>query len=271
MRIEDVILVSDLDGTIVPISGRISEKNIKAVKRFKQLGGVFTVATGRSPESAYEYLNLLSVDGIIIANNGATLYDVKNRKTVWSKCLEPSYKAIVRNVLKDFPQAAVQIITDDSRCYFANRNSLTESYENISGIQSEYITEEQYPSNCCKVLFALDRDDKIVSDFIDYTSSQSYDGAVLVQSGAAYFELMCEGLSKGSAFERLVQAYGKSIDNSAAIGDFYNDVEMIKKAAIGAAVSNAVDEVKESADTIVKSCEDDGLADFIDYLLTKVI
>lgn len=265
MKVKDITLVSDLDGTIVPISGIVSQKNIDAINKFQQLGGSFAVATGRSPNAAKNILETLGVDGIIIANNGALIYDIKNQKSLWCKYLNESYKKVVAYAKKNYPNVGIELITDKSEYFIASKNERTSEIVRGSSFSSNYVEEKDYPNNCCKVLFVPNEDE--FRPFVEDMLKQGFSNMEFVESGGNCFEMMAGGISKGYPFERLVGFYGKELANSAAIGDFYNDIEMLEKAAIGAAVGNAVDEAKKVANIIVKSCEEDGLADFIDYLI----
>jgi Cof subfamily protein (haloacid dehalogenase superfamily) len=267
MRVNDITLVSDLDGTIIPHSGIISQKNIDAIRKFEELGGSFAIATGRSPIMAKGILETLGVEGLIIANNGAVIYDVKNQKTVWCKYLDQSYKQVVAYARQKYPNVAVELITDDNQYYIVSSNEITNHYANTPGFFHLDVGEQDYPNNCCKVLFVPT--DEEFDIFIQDMLQQNFPDMEFVKSGGNCFEMMAGGVTKGYPFERLVSLYGKKLEHSAAIGDFYNDIEMIKKAAIGAAVGNAVDEVKALASVIVKTCDDDGLADFIDYLIAQ--
>ncbi|WMJ23117.1 Cof-type HAD-IIB family hydrolase [Paludicola sp. MB14-C6] len=267
MRVKDITLVSDLDGTIVPISGIVSEKNKQAIKKFQELGGTFAVATGRSPISAKSILEALDVDGIIIANNGALIYDIKNKKSLWCKYLEPSYKQVVAYAKHHYPNVGIELITDDGRYYIASSNERVAEIIRGTNFSVNYVEEKDYPDCCCKVLFVPNDDE--FRPFVEDMLNQRFEDMEFVESGGNCFEMMASGISKGYPFERLIGFYNKKLSDSAAIGDYYNDVEMLKKAAIGAAVENAVKDVKKAANIIVKSCEDDGLADFIDYLINN--
>ena len=62
MKIADILLVSDLDGTLIGKDHQIPERNLEAIKRFKEKGGKFCVATGRSIESGRPYyLSLIHI------------------------------------------------------------------------------------------------------------------------------------------------------------------------------------------------------------------
>ena len=70
---EHTILLSDLDGTLIPRGGRVSEGNRAAIERFVRGGGRFGVATGRTPEAAGGYISGLSIGAPSVFFNGAML------------------------------------------------------------------------------------------------------------------------------------------------------------------------------------------------------
>ncbi len=268
MTIKDLILVSDLDGTIIPNSGKISQKNLDAIKKFRELGGTFTIATGRSPIQAKAFLDEMGIDGPMIANNGAAIYDPKTDENLWVKNFDESYKDVILDVKKQFPHIGIVSISGKDKYEVISNNSIVEKYSKISEAIYQRAVNDEIPDNCCKVLFAVTESE--LSEVSTYLFSKNYDNVDFVLSGGNCLEMMSKGISKGYPFERLIQIYGKKLENSVAIGDYNNDVEMIEKAGIGVAVENALDNVKAVANLIVKSCEDDGIADLIEYLINNI-
>lgn len=268
MKIKDLILISDLDGTIVPHSGEISQTNLDAIARFRRADGTFAVASGRSPIQARRVCDVLGIDGMIICNNGATIYNVASGTNVWSQPLEPRYKELVSYVIDKYDCVGVQAISGDNKYYVLKSTPfLMEAIMNIKDSQFDCKDPDELPDNICKVLFLIDFDrfDEVVADIL----SQPFDEFSLVQSGGACLEMMSGGINKSYPMGKLAEHYDKTIDNVVAIGDYYNDMEMLKHAHFSAAVGNAPRQVKAHADVVVKSCEDDGLAEFINILFNK--
>ena len=69
------MIISDLDGTLIPRGGLISAENKAAIKSFVAEGGRFAIATGRTPEAAAGYVDGLPINAPSIFFNGAMLYD----------------------------------------------------------------------------------------------------------------------------------------------------------------------------------------------------
>ena len=81
-----------------------------------------------------------------------------------------------------------------------------------------------------------------------------------------FLEILPKENSKGKALRRLCEILGIPPENSVAVGDYENDIEMITSAGIGAAVDNAQDSVKEAADIVLPSCEEDAIMHLICFL-----
>lgn len=97
---DGIILISDMDGTIINSDKKISERDKKAINYFKENGGLFTIATGRMLPSANRYVLDLDLSLPIILYNGGKIYDYKEEKTLKEYYLEEHRKEIIN--LKKF-------------------------------------------------------------------------------------------------------------------------------------------------------------------------
>ena len=88
----------------------------------------------------------------------------------------------------------------------------------------------------------------------------------IVRSEPYFLEVTEVGIDKASTLTGMVKKLGKSVDNLICCGDGFNDLSMIKAAGIGVAMSNAQDKVREAADYITKSNDEDGIVDVIEKL-----
>lgn len=265
MKIEDILVVSDLDGTLVPISQQISVKNIEAIRRFRDLGGGFTIATGRSPLSAGHFLSQLGVEAPIIANNGAVLYDATSKKTIWHKPLPPNFRAIVRQTKETFPSIGIEVITAQDEYYLVSHSELLCGVNTVSGFSYKECDVDDLPDDSCKVLFIMHPHefDAVVNEIL----SHHYAGVDFVKSGGDCFEMMAEQINKGYPLGELAKACGKAVRGIVAVGDYYNDIEMLREATLGVTLENAPEDIKQKADMVVPSCEDDGVAYLLEYLI----
>ena len=82
-------------------------------------------------------------------------------------------------------------------------------------------------------------------------------------------EIVAKEVDKGKATHRLAEILNIDQENIGAIGDYYNDVEMLREVDIPAVTAGAPDDLKQMAKYITCPCRDGAVADFIDYLISK--
>lgn len=265
---EDCLLVSDIDGTLVS-EGEIPERNLAAIAEFKRQGGRFTIATGRSVESTRRFYQKSGANCAAVTFNGALLYDFENDEIIWETGLPDSAKDLLPPLLSRFPGVGVEVHCG-RRLYVVNRTPDIDhhlAYESIpaADISLNRLPEERWT----KVLFASS-DEKQMAALHVYTADLEISGAYFLKTAPVYYELTCGGANKGAGLIRLAEAVGVSRDRVFAIGDYFNDKEMIENAAVGAFVRGAPEVLRPSADYIACSCEEGAVADFIAYLTHRM-
>ncbi|MEE0782141.1 MAG: HAD family hydrolase, partial [Sellimonas sp.] len=117
MKLEDILLISDMDGTLLPSGGKLSETCKAEIAAFRELGGNFTLATGRSPMGVLPYLEELKLDGFVIVNNGAGIYDIGTKEMTWCQHLPPHFRGIVADIAVKFPRVALEVLDESDRHY----------------------------------------------------------------------------------------------------------------------------------------------------------
>ncbi|HAS78146.1 MAG TPA: Cof-type HAD-IIB family hydrolase, partial [Ruminococcus sp.] len=83
--ISKILLITDLDGTLLTKDKTISETDLEAINSFRKKGGLFSVATGRTIQAVKPYFDILKPDMPVILYNGAMIYDPKNKKIIRSE------------------------------------------------------------------------------------------------------------------------------------------------------------------------------------------
>lgn len=268
--ISKVLLITDLDGTLLPESKIISETDLNAINDFRAKGGLFTVATGRTIQSMQNYFDILKLEIPAILYNGAMIYDTNSKKVLYSQNLDISAKETVRLILDKFPFVACEILKADG-VYIVRNNEYEQNHTEVCKVSPVYCNlDDMECEGWLKVLFAMnpEKSDEVWNFVSILENSKDF-----IRSSSTFIELLPCNISKGSALKKYKEITG--LDNSykiVATGDYNNDVEMIKYADIGIAPSNACDEVKQFSDFISeKSCEENALADAVKYIFTEVI
>ena len=89
----------------------------------------------------------------------------------------------------------------------------------------------------------------------------------MVRSGDFFIDFMRPHVNKGTALARYASAKGIALEHVVAVGNYNNDIEMLKCAGMGIAVANATEDVKQVADVIVASNNESGVAEAIALIL----
>lgn len=264
-NISDILVVSDLDNTLLTAENGIPEYNIKMIKEFQSLGGNFTVATGRSIESVSHYMNQIQLSTPAITYNGGIIYDFKNKIFLSKDVLPPSAKQALAMIREAFPDVGTEIMCDNNRLYMIRENAYTFKHvddENLSYICSDI---SGIKNNWIKVLFA-DRNSRLV-ELQEFCKTLPFDDLEFVMSNTIYFEMLPKGITKGTALHKLCDMLNVDISNTVAVGDYYNDIELLKTAGLSVCVDNAPQDIKNICHAVVPKCTDGGVG----HLLAQVI
>lgn len=261
--LSDILIVSDIDGTLLREETGLSEKNIDAVKRFTDKGGRFTVSTGRAIEITRHLINGLSVNAPSIHINGGYLYDWSTDSIIDPIYISDNARYICSKIVRRFPfcdchfadSYAVNLVTsgDTLRKYIDNSEIrlFENGFEGIGG-------------NVFKFIICSDPEE--MSEVRLYAESICDRNIQIIQSSPFFLEILPKNTSKSAALRKLCELTGVPIENTVAVGDYENDLDMIKAAGIGCAVENAQECVKREADIVLPACEENAISELIDLL-----
>lgn len=262
-RISDFLLVTDLDDTLLDHDKGIPQRNLHAIERFCKAGGKFTIATGRSVESARRIVNMLGVTAPAVVNNGSIVYDYAAEKILAQHLLPHSIKQITYDLLDRFPSVGGEAFSGRDT-YILQTNHHIDMHIKIEHFEYIQALRGTDTPDWTKVLFA--DSPEVILEMSRYAATLQGVDAEFVMSAPIYLEILPKGANKGTGLMRLAEQMGIAQENTVAVGDYYNDAEMILMAGIGAFVQNAPDDLKATADIIVGHCNDGAVADIIEHI-----
>ena len=262
------IIVSDFDGTVVKNDRTASERTIQAIKAYRAAGGTFIVSTGRMFESIVNNAHVLGLDGInipISAMDGGIIKESVTGKII-ARLTMPYEQTVAFAEDCERIGCYFQVYSED-KLFVAEENDINRYYCKVSKIPmhvvgklSDYIRKNKL--ECVKVLIA----DKHADSFLDFFKGR-YPDIQFFMSSADYLDGASLNAGKGNSLKRLAEHLGVDISETIAIGDSMNDISMVEAAGLGVAVANADECLKEVADLIAPSNEDDGVAHIIEKAL----
>lgn len=262
------LIASDIDGTINNKARRLVRRNYDAIHRYiDEFGGNFTLASGRSPDSMRKHFKRLDIaDGKAIVINGAGIYDFSKEEMIWSDPLNEHCIDMVRKSIEKFPFLAFQVISDKVVYLFRPTPSARILAENAQYPIKYFYNFDKIPKeNWYKVIYTgFPIEMKMVSKFIESLSNTTEN---LMFSSAWSYEMVNETTNKGKAVLKLAEMLGVEKENTAAIGDYFNDYEMLKHVGLPACCGQAPKGMKDIAKLVTCHCNEGAVADLIEYII----
>lgn len=269
------LLIVDIDGTIAGKSNQVSTRVKQAIQAAQASGIRVGIATGRMYKSALRFHNEIGADMPILAYQGAWIQDpatgIRHRH-------DPVPVEIARELLDYFEQPdllaklSVHVYRDD--CLYVRKiDRDTELYIGRSGIGVTPVADLRsvLTDRPTKIL-AMSEDVVLIQELLHELKSRYAQSELHVTTSVPIFlETTQAGINKGAAIDYLAtELLGITAENVLAIGDNYNDVEMLSYAGIGVAMGNAPLDVQSLADWVAPDIEADGVAVAIEKFILDV-
>jgi Cof subfamily protein (haloacid dehalogenase superfamily) len=250
-----MILVLDLDDTLLRADKSVSAGSTAALQRWFAGGHEVVVATGRPPRSVEEVLPeaLLGVTRIVY--NGAQVVE-HGQVTYRNEIAPDDVRTIVEWAESCMPHWCVGLEIED-RLYLNRATHKRGSYE-VAELQ------RLCDRPAAKIIFLFPDGREDVAPLLAALPATT---RALITPKFSLVQVCGHKTDKATALSHVLAGRGLEFADVAAIGDDINDVEMVACAGVGIAVDNALPEVKAVADWITLSNEADGVAAAIDRLL----
>ena len=256
------MLVCDMDGTLLNTRSRISEKNLGAINRFVEGGGLFTVATGRMDKAVEPYLAQLPLSIPAIVYNGAAIYDFSAKKILWQNCLPDNLENVAVKLLERFPEGGLEIFHGGD-LFLVSQNIETTKHTMREGFHPIPAKLKDIPKPWFKMLIAWEP--KRLAEVEEFLKGMEEEFRA-VYSEPQFLELLNSSVSKGNALMHLAAMVNIPCECIIAMGDNRNDIELLQVAGIGVAVGNAHRDVAEAADLTCGCHDEDAVAEVIGWI-----
>lgn len=252
----------DIDGTLINSSHQVTKKTIDVLSKLSKQNILVVLVSARPTESVKSLVyNKLKLTMPFIAFNGGI---VSNK----GKLLEIGTidNSIAEEVYKDLLNEGISInIYNSSDWYIPEMDDYVKKEIEIVNINPKILHLENRSENrlssinqIVKIL-GLGEEEKIKTLECDYQKKYG-DVLTVYRSKPTYLEIVNNNVSKTKAINILQELYGIRQCEVLAIGDNYNDIDMLTYAGLGIAMGNAPKKVKSCADDITGTNDEDGVA-----------
>lgn len=251
------VIALDLDGTVLKNDKTVTEETIKALKKHEELGKQIVIITARPPRLEPIKLPAELQREFMIFYNGAEIYH--NNRRIYSQSISLDSAENIRDlILREYNYCKIG---------FEINNKLYANFNN----DSIFGTTEFETINLNN--FELKPPTKILMDMSNINNIDAFkeklplDCNLIITDNGKLGQIMAQGVNKLIALTYILNELGTSIDRVIFFGDDINDIELIKECGVGVAMGNAVAKVKDAANYITSSNEENGIAVFLNEFL----
>jgi HAD superfamily hydrolase (TIGR01484 family) len=267
-------IATDLDGTLLRDDKSVSDRTRAAIHAAEDAGVLVVIATGRPPRWIPPVVEQLGDRGLVVCANGASVYDPARHELVDRIEIDPAVaRELVDDIEAAFPDALLGV---EQGFDFA----VDEAIEQREADRRLMLSWQLPGLRVGPIRDCLDRP---VTKLIARLPIPAPEGSaaamqelvgnralVTHSTSEAFLELSHPDVHKASTVERLLAESGIDAADVVAFGDMPNDIELIRWAGHGVAVANAHPALKEAADEVTASNNDDGVAIVVERYLTDL-
>lgn len=265
------LYITDLDGTLLDSTGKVSENTIEKINSLIEKGINFTFATARSVYSAKPITAGLDINTPCILMNGVSIYNLSENRYIKNEYINYDNSLQIINIFKENNLNCFMYRIEDNilKAYFTEINS----YVMRSFAESRQKNYNKPFIQCGDLSESADEKTVYFTITGEYEELSPVKNAVSVISGIDcafyrdtytgkyYLEIFSASASKANGIKFLRNEYG--FENITCFGDNLNDLSMFAESDIKIAVGNAVPELKEKADFITSENNHDGVSEWL--------
>lgn len=270
-----LLIISDLDGSLLNDEGKLSKETINVVKEVSKKGHLFCIATGRTPRGSIEIYKQLNLNTILVNLNGAYIWHPNNSNFMPINIVFD--KLLIKRLIsqKDIMKRIENIIIENKEGTYILKKPVDK--EEILAFDKIFHIDIYSDKNIffgIKEMLSMVNDPNAILlqiknpnyiDDITYSLKENFNTFVVrswsLPNTGSIIEVNTTYANKGNAVDFLESYYGIQKDSTIGFGDGENDVELIQKVRFGYAMKNGSSSVKLVARYITeKTNENNGIA-----------
>lgn len=263
------VLVLDIDGTLTNSKKEITDATKRALRQAQERGVKVVLASGRPTPGIVplaDELELGRFGGFILSFNGAVVTNYQTKEVVFETTLPLSE---IPSLYKSSQEYGVSIVTykDDAIITENVDNEYVSIEARINKMPvvevDDFVKTVTKPVTKCLMV----GDGDYMAQVEKQVNELFGDRLNVYRSEPFFLEIMPRNVDKAYSLGKLLEHLGMTKEEMVACGDGFNDLSMIKYAGLGVAMGNAQPVVKESADYITLTNDEDGVASVVDEFI----
>lgn len=248
------LLLFDLDGTLLKSDKTISEHTLSVLNKCRNKGLMIGVSTSRSEQNSMEFLSQLLPD-ILISSGGALVK--QNKEYIYKAAFTIEETNRMITTAREICGADCEITIDTLQNHYWNYKIDPKKQDQSWGdsIYTDFENFDQPALKMCVEIFDPNTAERMKNTLTDCDCIRFSDGF--------WYKFTKKGVTKENEIMRICTACNITPENIMAFGDDLADIGMLKLCGIGIAMGNAIQEVKDIADAVIGTNDNEGIADFL--------
>ncbi|SMG18414.1 HAD family hydrolase [Dethiosulfovibrio salsuginis] len=259
------LLVTDLDGTMVDRSDRISKATSDSIEGLISAGWDVMVATGRTLSTSLSHMESLGSDLPAVVYDGGRVMD-RNGRALWERTMDRELALAILSAGWEYG-LEVQVMGDEI-VFCRPQDVKTMAFFDRTGLSySPMLTDPIIPEGEIFRVMFFDPTGSLAGA-VSRDLRRRFEGTTeVVLAGDGFVDVLPQGVSKGKALERWLDFSEIKYHTIVAVGDNENDLELLKFADMAVAVSSAPEDLLSVAHWVVPPPEEDGPSVLVRRLL----
>ena len=267
------LLVLDIDGTLTNTKKEISPNTYETLIQAQKKGLKIVLASGRPTYGIVPLADQLRLDefgGYILAYNGGQILDWKTKEVLHEKTLPNYLLPYLHRCAQTSGTTIVSykddhVVTENDKCDYVKYEAKLNKMRTLK--TESFLETIPYPVPKCLIIGEPDKLVKLEDEILKEVGELMG----VFRSEPFFLELVPKDIDKAQSLAHLLNVIGLEKEDMIACGDGYNDLSMIKFAGLGVAMANAQEVVRENADYITHSNDDEGVAHVVEqFYLSKL-
>lgn len=251
---QKTLLLFDLDGTLLNSQKMITAKTLQALNQCRESEYLIGVSTSRSELNCLSFLGELKPD-ILITSGGALVK--KSNDYVFKAAFSVSEATEIIQTARRICGKDCEITVDTVDTHYWNYKIDPKQTDKTWGdsVWTDYRDFNEEALKICVEIFDEEKAKQMQEALPDCDSLRFSDGF--------WYKYTKKGITKENSIGEACKACGITTEDIIAFGDDFADIGMLKLAGVGVAMGNAIEEVKQAADVVIGSNDEDGIAEYL--------
>jgi len=260
------LVAVNMDGTLLTPDLEISKETVEIVRKVIEKGVIFTLSTGRMYLAAMPFAKLLDLDVPIITCNGALTKCSRTGNIYDMKLIPEQYLSEIIDYCCDAGLSPSIYSDDDIFIQKGSRNM--HLHEQLDHATPRVMDDFRTLLNSPVIKIMYSSNDPYILEQQTHKLFEMYKDKVTFYFSLPYFvEIVNKDANKRNALENIASKFNVKREEIIAVGDNFNDMDMIMYAGLGVAMGNSPQYLKDAADFVSRSNDEDGVR----YVLEKFI